>query len=202
MPAGALRMQLLNELAEVARSAPAEVESLFGIKPWRRLPDTPRTANRRQAAETADLKQHILQRLLAFPDLASEFDGAIAVEFAEGESPVDRQVVEVWRTASGTAGLTCGSLQELLAESDFAPQYREAATRELMAETDPDAARLELAGAFAKLELRRLNSELEVLAGQQPLDAAALAKIRELSERRARLMAGADAEGRGGKIEP
>ena len=201
MPAGALRMQLLNELAEVARSAPAEVESLFGIKPWRRLPEAPtRGRNRPQVAETADLKQHILQRLLAFPDLASEFDGAIAAEFAEGESPVDRQVVEIWRAASGTAGMTCGSLQELLADSDFAEQYREAATRELVAEADADAARLELAGAFAKLELRRLNGELELLAGRQPLDADALARIRELSERRARLMAAASSEGHGGRI--
>ena len=199
MPAGALRMQLLHELAEVARSAPAEVENLFGIKPWRRLPEGPRATGRRQSAETADLKQHILQRLLAFPDLASEFDGAIAVEFADGQSAVDRQVVEIWRTASGTVGLTCGSLQELLAESDFAQQYREAATRELLAEADADAARLELAGAFAKLELRRLNSELEALAGQQSVDADTLSKIRELSERRARLMAGDVAQRRGGE---
>ena len=200
MPAGALRMQLLHELAGVARSAPADVEALFGIKPWRRLPEATRKQDRRRVAETADLKQHILQRLLAFPDLASEFDGAIAAEFTEGDLPIDRQVVEVWRIASGTAGLTCGSLQELLAESDFAEQYREAATRELVAEADADTARLELAGAFAKLELRRLNTELEALAGQQPLDAPALARIRELSERRARLMAAAAPESHGGNI--
>jgi DNA primase len=197
MPAGALRLQLLHELAEVSRSAPAEVENLFGIKPWRRLPAGPRREGLRQGTETADLKQHILQRLLAFPDLASEFDGAIAAEFAGSESPVDSQIVEVWRTASATPGLTCGSLQELLAESDFAQQYREAATRELMVEADADAARLELAGAFAKLELRRLNGELQTLAGKQPLDEEALARIRELSERRARLMASAVAEGGG-----
>jgi DNA primase len=200
MPAGALRMQLLNELAEVARSAAADVENLFGIKPWRRLPEAPRRDNRRQAVETADLKQHILQRLLAFPDLAGEFDGAIAAEFADGQSDLDRQVVEVWRTAAGQGGLTCGSLQELLADSDFAEHYRQVATRELLAETDADIARLELAGAFAKLELRRLNNELQVLAGRQPLDADSLAKMRDLSERRARLMAGPAGEAQGGTI--
>ena len=199
MPAGAMRLQLVRELAEVARSAPADVENLFGLKPWRRLPVTPR-ADRHQAAETADLKQHILQRLLAYPDLASEFDGAIAAEFAEGKTTVDRQVLEVWRTATAGAGLTCGSLQELLAESDFAEQYREAATRELSADVDIDVARLELAGAFAKLELRRLNSELEALTGQQQPDADALGKIRALSERRARLMAGSIAEGPVSKV--
>ena len=200
MPAGALRMQLLNELAEAARSAPAEVENLFGLKPWRRLPDAARRENRRQVAETADLKQHILQRLLAYPELAGEFDGAIAAEFAEGDSPIDRQVLEVWRAAAGAPGLTSGSLQELLADSDFAELYRQAATRELVAEADVEAARLELAGAFAKLELRRLNGELQALAGQQPLDAQVLARIRELSERRARLMAGGAPQERGGKI--
>ncbi|HSW33605.1 MAG TPA: hypothetical protein VLH36_08320, partial [Steroidobacteraceae bacterium] len=133
------------------------------------------------------------------PDLAGEFDGAIAAEFAQGEGVVDRQVLEVWQTAVGAAGLTSGALQELLADSDFAEQYRQAAARELLVEADADAARLELAGAFAKLELRRLNSELQTLAAQQPLDPAALAKIRELSERRARLMAGATAEGALGK---
>ncbi len=199
MTAGALRMQLLHELAEVSRSAPAEIEGLFGLKPWRRLPEAARAERRPHLAETADLKQHILQRLLAFPDLANEFDGAIATEFAAGDLPVDRQVIEVWRTASGAPGLTCGSLQELLSESDFAQQYREAATRELLAEADADATRLELAGAFAKLELRRLNGELEILARQHPVEADTLAKIRELSERRARLMAGGVADGRGGE---
>ena len=200
MPASALRMQLLNELAEVARSAAADVENLFGIKPWRRLPEAPRRDKRRQTVETADLKQHILQGLLAFPDLAGEFDGAIAAEFADGQSDLDRQVVEVWRTAAGQSGLTCGSLQEMLADSDFAERYRQAATRELLAETDADIARLELAGAFAKLELRRLNNELQALAGRQPLDADSLAKMRDLSERRARLMAGPAGEAQGGTI--
>jgi DNA primase len=202
MPAGGLRLQLVHELAEVARSAAAEVEDLFGIRPWRRLPAGPRAEGRRQSAETADLKQHILQRLLAYPDLAGEFEGAIEAEFSEGEAALDKQVLEVWQTAMGASGLTSGSLQELLADSDFANQYREAATRELLVEADADAARLELAGAFAKLELRRLNSELEALSRQQPLDAGALATIRTLSERRARLMAGVVAEGRGGKVAP
>ena len=195
MPAGALRMQLLHEVADVARSSPADVENLFGIRPWRRLPARQRREDRHQRAEAADLEQHILQRLLAFPDLAGEFDQAIAAEFTDGESPVDRQVIEVWRTASATPGLTCGALQELLADSDFAGEYRAAATRELMAEADTDTARLELAGAFAKLELRRLNRELETLAGRPSVDAEALARIRELSDRRARLMAASAGEG-------
>ena len=200
MPPGALRLQLVRELAETARSPAAEVEDLFGLKPWRRLPQPRRPEGRHQVAEAADLKEHILQRLLAYPDLASEFEASIQVEFLEGETAVDRQVAEVWRTAASTPKLTCGALQELLAESEFAERYRQAATNALLAETDIEVSRAELAGAFTKLELRRLNSELQALSGQARPDAASLARIRALSERRARLMAAATDEPPAGRI--
>jgi DNA primase len=189
MPAGALRLQLVHELADVARSGPAEVESLFGLKPWRRMPEPARRRRAAPAAETADLKQHILQRLLAYPELAGEFEAAVAAEFSDDGPEIDRQVVEVWRMASASPGLTCGSLQELLAQSEFAARYRAAAAHSLLAEVGVEATRLELSGAFAKLELRSLNAELQELAGRSRPDEADLARIRELSERRARLMA-------------
>jgi DNA primase len=188
MTAGALRLQLLRELAEAARAPAAEVESLFGLKPWRRLPDTPRGADRRRAVDAGDLKLHILQTLLAFPNLAGEFGAMLESEFANDDEPIDRQIGEVWRTAAEATGLTSGALQELLAESDFVEQYRAAAARALMAEADSDAARQELGGALAKLELRRVNRELEALVSQAQPGPAALARIRELSERRAGLM--------------
>ena len=194
MPAGALRLQLLHELAEAARSAPAEVEQLFGLQPWRRLPQPPRRAGGRSPAETADLKQHILQRLLAYPELAHEFADAIAEEFSGDGPKIDRQVIEVVQAAASTSSPSSGVVQELLAESEFADEYRKAATRALLADAGLEATRLELSGAFAKLELRRVNSELEALAAQPQPDAEALGRIRQLSERRARLMAAAVGE--------
>ncbi len=188
MPAGALRLQLVRELADVSRNTPEDIDNLFELKPWRRLPErSGRT--RSPSAEIADLKQHILQRLLAYPGLAIEFDAAIAAECADGRTELDRQIAEVWRCACSAHDLTSGALQELLADSDFADAYRAAAARELRTGAELEIARLELAGAFAKLELRRVNSELEALAGQQQPDAEVLAQIRTLSERRARLMA-------------
>jgi DNA primase len=196
MPAGALRLQLLHELADVSRSAPADVEALFGLKPWRRLPDTPRRNAPRQSVETAGLKQHILQHLLAFPELAAEFASALETEFSDGEETIDRQIVEVWRAAAAAAAgvLTSGALQELLAESDHAAEYRAAATRELQAEADVEGARQEMVGAFTKLELRRLNGQLQQLATEVHPSAEALARIRALSERRARLMSGTESK--------
>ncbi len=194
MAAGALRLQMLRELAEAARSPAAEVEALFGLKPWRRVPAAPRTETRRHAVETANLKERVLQYLMSYPALASEFEAALANEFAAGDGAIDRQVIEVSRTAAATAGLTSGSLQELLAESEFAEEYRAAAARQLVAEADLEAARHELAGALAKLELRRLNGELEALAAQVQPGVDTLARIRQLSQRRARLMAGPGGE--------
>jgi predicted nucleic acid-binding Zn-ribbon protein len=91
-------------------------------------------------------------------------------------------------------------LQELLADSDFAVAYRQAAIRVLQAEADLDTTRSELAGAFAKLELRRLNRELQTLADQRQPAPEALARMRALSERRAWLMAGAAGGAGGDKI--
>jgi DNA primase len=191
MAPGAMRLQLLREIAEAARSAPGEVEALFGLQPWRRLPDRPRAERDPPVAETADLKQHIRQRLLACPELIVEFSAAIERECADSLAPIDRQIVEIRAAAARTDGLTSGALQELLSESEFAAEYRAAATKELAMEADGGTARQELTAAFAKLELRRLNSELEALISRGQPDVEALARIRLLSDQRARLMAGA-----------
>lgn len=181
-------MQLVRELAEAARNAPEELDALFGLNPWRRLP-TRSARGRSASAEIADLKQHILERLLAFPDLAVDFSEAIAAECAVSRADLDLRIAEVWRCAGSTSGLTSGTLQELLADSDYAADYQAAAARELRAGADAQTARAELAGAFAKLELRRVNAELEALAAGSRPDAEVLARIRALSELRARLMA-------------
>jgi len=195
MPAGALRLQLVRELAEAARNAPEELEALFGLNPWRRLPA--RSGRGRPVpTEIADLKQHILERLLAFPDLAVEFSEAIAAECADSRAELDLRIGEIWRCAASASGLTSGALQELLGDSDYAADYQAAAARELQAGADAQTARAELAGAFAKLELRRVNAELEALAAGPRPDADALAKIRTLAELRARLMASERPDGR------
>ncbi len=194
MPAGALRMQLVRELADVARSAPNEVESLFGLQPWRRLADRGRqNPAPRQPAGTSDLKDHILQRLLAFPGLAREFDGPISREFAAGGSTEDRRIVEVWKMSAVHSNLTSGALQELLADSEFASHFRAVAARDLQLEAELTVARDEIAGALGKLELRRVNEQLQTLVAKAAPSAEELALIRTLSERRSRLMAGVPA---------
>ncbi|MFN3566640.1 MAG: DNA primase [Burkholderiaceae bacterium] len=187
MPPAALRMQLVRELAEAARTPSADLESLFGLRPWRRLPDARRPANPpRHSAEVDDLKARILQRLIAYPDLAREFNAQIAAEFAGAQQPIDRQIAEVWRTATLVGSTSPGALVEALADSEFADTYREISASDLLLEGDASAAREDLRAGFATLELRRVENELAELV-RGPLTPESRERIRELSERRVRL---------------
>ncbi|MFZ5538340.1 MAG: DNA primase [Pseudomonadota bacterium] len=187
MPPAALRMQLIRELAEAARTPPADLESLFGLKPWRRLPDARRPASPpRRSAEVEDLKARILQHLIAYPELAREFNAQIAAEFAGAEQPIDRQIAEIWRTATLVGSTSPGALIEALADSEFADTYREISGRDLLLEGDASAAREDLRAGFATLELRRVENELAELV-REPLTPESKERIRELSERRVRL---------------
>lgn len=167
MPAGALRLQLIRELADVTRSRAEEVEGLFGLRPWRRLPGPERTTSQsppRQLAAVEDLRSRILQNLVAFPELAREFNGQITAECLDNGRAVDKQIVEVWRTATASPGMNSGILLELLAGSEHAEIYRRLAARDLLDEADALAARADLTGAFAKLELARVEKQKEALA--------------------------------------
>jgi len=192
MSAGALRLQLLQELAQASGTPAADVESYFGLKPWRRLP-AGRQAGGRAPARSApvdDLRLQILKRLLAFPSLAREFNAQIAVEFLDGDEAIDHQVAEVWRAATAGAGdATTGALIEALGESEHAGVFKELVTQNLALEDDLEATRADLSGAFAKLELRRTQDELAILVQGTPTGET-LERIRELSERQARLKDG------------
>jgi DNA primase len=192
MPAGALRIQLVQQLAESSRTAPAELDRLFGLQPWRRLPerrdrqDGPDRGLRaqgglgRHATAVPDLKMQLLQRLIAFPVLPPEFDAAISRGIFAGDHPVDRQIAEVWRTASNVAASHSAGLLEALADSEFADRYRALATRELLAEADLAAARDDVRAGLTQLELDRVNRQIDTLTRIAPLTDDGRAQLREL----------------------
>ncbi|HTT10538.1 MAG TPA: DNA primase [Burkholderiaceae bacterium] len=186
--AGALRLQLLLELAKVSGTPAADVESYVGAKPWRRLP-TERHGGEpaRGRAPVDELRSVILKRLLAFPVLAREFNAPIADHFLDGTESVDLQIVETWRAATAGAGTpSSGALVEALAGSESAGTFAALATQSLALDDDLEGARADLSGAFAKLDLRRTQHELASLA-QMPPTSERLERMRELAERQARL---------------
>jgi hypothetical protein len=100
--------------------------------------------------------------LLVHPQLAQEFNQAVADEHLDGEERVDKAIVEVWRTAndsapSSVAVLSHGTLLELLVESEFAGEYRALAAQEMELETEIDTARQVVEEAFQKLRLRKFE---------------------------------------------
>jgi hypothetical protein len=167
-----------------------DIESLFGLKKWRRLPERSAEASRGagRTRSAGDLKARILRHLISFPDLAREFNAQIAAESLESIEPIDRQIAEVWRAATGGAGTSSGALLELLADSEFAQTYRGLAALDLSVSEDAAAAHADLAAGFATLELRRVELELAALV-QGTLDDQTKLRIRELSERRISLKA-------------
>jgi DNA primase len=188
MTANALRLQLVQELAQATSTGTADAESYLGIKPWRRLLTPRRTAEGRpgRTAPVDELRSQILKRLLAFPSLAREFNAQIAEQFVDGEDPVDRQIVEVWRAATAARELTSGALVESLGESEHADAFVALAAQNMAIDDDLETTRRVLADAFTKLELQSTQAELAELA-RLPPTGDTLERMRELGERRARL---------------
>lgn len=176
MAPGALRLQLVRELAEAARTPMDDIEALYGLRRTRSAPAP--MARRTPHADVEDLKRRILQQLLAHPALSREFSDSIAEEHLDGAQPVDAEIVEVWRAASAPepaagAVLTHGALLEALQESDHIDDYRALAAQEMELDTDIATARQVLDDAFHKLRLRRLGQECEQREAEHKSDPTA-----------------------------
>ena len=96
--------------------------------------------------------------------LAREFNQDVIDEHLHRDDRIDREIAEVWRastatTASEAAVLSHGALLELLAESEFADEYRAIAAQEMEIETGVEMARQIVTEAFAKLKLRRFERD-------------------------------------------
>ncbi len=163
MAPGAMRLQLLRDLAETARTPLDAVESLYGLRkaPVRRVASFERHTPR---MEVSDLKLTILQQLLAHPTLAREFNQDVIDEHLHGADRLDREIAEVWRastasTAAEAAVLSHGALLEMLADSEHAEEYRALAAQEMEVDTGVEMAREIVSEGFAKLRLRRYERE-------------------------------------------
>ncbi len=171
MPASALRLQLIGELAAAARMAPADVESLFGLARWRRLPSASEPARTvRAAPEVEDPKARVLRWLLVFPDLAREFNADLVRETDASELPIDRKLREVWRAATQMAAPTTGAVIQALADSESLAEYEAIAAQALSWDDDPAAARDEMIGAFSQLAKLRLEARHRELLGRYQAD--------------------------------
>jgi hypothetical protein len=132
------------------------------------------------------LKQRLLQRLLAFPALAREFNAQIAALAVDGDSDLDRKLAEVWRAGTSAAAAHSGSVLEALSQSQYVDDYRALAARDLHGEDDEELAKEELRAGFIAIEEERVRSEMDRLASAD-MSAEAQQRYRELSAQRAAL---------------
>lgn len=163
MAPGAMRLQLLRNIAEAARTPLDAVEALYGLRkaPVRRVVSFGRPTRR---MEVSDLKLSILQQLLAHPSLAREFNQDVIDEHVHGDDRLDQEIAEVWRastatTAAEAAVLSHGALLEMLVNSDYFEEYRALAAQEMEIDTGVEMAREIVSEGFAKLRLRRFERE-------------------------------------------
>jgi DNA primase len=188
MPAGALRMQLVRALGEATLTPPQDLERLYGLSPWRRLPP-PREGEARQlrtGPAVQSLKQQLLQRLLAFPSLAREFNAQIAALAVDGDADLDRQLAEVWRAGTSSASVHSGAVIEALAQSQYIESYQALVTRDLHGEDDEHLAKEELRAGFIAIEEERVRSEMDRLAGED-MPPEARERYRQLAAQMAEL---------------
>jgi DNA primase len=191
MPTGALRMQLVRALGEATLTPPQDIETLFGLTPWRRLPPPRESLDGGRAGRAVksveSLKQRLLQRLLAFPALAREFNAQIAALAVDGDADLDRQLAEVWRAATSAASAHTGAVLEALSQSQYAEAYRALAARDLHGEDDVEPAREELRAGFVAIEEERVRGEMDRIASEDMSSAPAQERYRHLMAQLAEL---------------
>lgn len=135
----------------------------------------------------------MLQCLLSYPHLVSEFSHSIEEEFLSSTHPAAERIIEVWRAAAAEdeegGCVNPASLLMRLGESASLSYYEELLTEELSTGTPEEGARLEVRKAFIELELERTKARIEMLAHDAARDMDAM---RRLNDRRAELQRLAD----------
>ncbi|MFM7484897.1 MAG: DNA primase [Burkholderiaceae bacterium] len=195
MPASALRMQVLRQLAQITDSTVPELETLFDLSTPARnkfLKSAPRAVRRKPPVE---LERKVLRMLLAHPELAHDLDQDamhILSQNAPDQGEMLQRVVDTARQVSGDAGFAVLA-EQLRGTSD----ELDALISEVLAEPLPELepARIELAGAVRQSAIRTLRAEQDRLVSQGLSDEHDRSRYREISAtlEQLRVMAEADA---------
>jgi DNA primase len=195
MPASALRMQVLRQLAQITDSTVPELETLFDLSTPARnkfLKSAPRAIRRKPPVE---LERKVLRMLLAHPELAHDLDQDamhILSQNAPDQGEMLQRVVDTARQVSGDAGFAVLA-EQLRGTSD----ELDALISEVLAEPLPELepARIELAGAVRQSAIRTLRAEQDRLVSQGLSDEHDRSRYREISAtlEQLRVMAEADA---------
>lgn len=193
MPASALRLQVLRQLAHLTDGTVQELESLFElVKPasGKKFMKSAPPAVRRNAP--VELERKVLRLVIAHPELAADLDEQalqMLAHSAPDHGEMLRAVVQAAQQVSGGAGFAVlaeqlrdsgGELDRLLAEVAAESPY------------EPELAKRELAGAVRQTTMKILRAEQDQLAAAGLPDDAARQRYREITATLERLRAAAE----------
>jgi DNA primase len=181
MQAGALRLQLVRELAEKTRLSAEEITHLceLAAAPVRSRgapAGYPRTA-------PTPLARQLLRVLVSNPGLA---DRLSAEQRAFLDAPELGSVLELLDALKDSGAATPAMVFEVTRESQYAALYQEVAGEALSVTDDEESARADFAGALNQIELARIRGEHERLTASGLRDEDK-PRLRELNRRMAEL---------------
>jgi len=185
MPPSGLRLQIVRGLAQLTQTTPAEIEALFELaQPVARVKVAPPKTKR---TPPMGLELQMIRLLVAQPGLAETVDQSAidaVAQLAPDNAALLKQLLEACLALGSQANFAALAEQLRAVSSDF-----DALVAEIAADTeqDPDAARLELAGAVRQTKMQVLKAELERLAASGLKTEEARARYRELTQQQEQL---------------
>jgi len=189
LPTGALRSQIVRELARLTQSSPEELTEFAELpraEPGR-SPRRPAPPRGKRSAPTS-LEGRVFQLLLSFPELVHRLDTHEQALLASLEPGPAREMLEACTGAAAQGGFA--GVSEVLArgpEADFFSDLIRQVMQGPASIVEVEEAEGELHAALAGLHLRAIKSELEQLAGVGLSDPAHAARYRQLMLEQTRL---------------
>jgi DNA primase len=191
MPPSALRLQIVRSLAQLTHTTAGEIEALFElVKPIARVKVAP---PRNKRTPPVGLERQIMRLLVMHPLLAADVDQAAleaAAHFAPDHAEMLRQLVSIAQAMGPQANFAALAESLRATGSDYDPLIAEIAAD---TESEPEMARLELAGAIRQTKMQLIVAELNALASSG-LGADEIRRYRELTLQQEQLRQQAEAE--------
>ncbi|QDZ26556.1 DNA primase [Noviherbaspirillum sp. UKPF54] len=193
MPPSGLRLQIVRSLAQATQTTPAEIEALFELaQPVARTKVAPARTKR---TPPIGLERQMMRILVAHPELAADLDqGALdaAARLAPDNAEMLLQLIGACQALGERANFAALAEQLRTVSADFDPLITEVASDD--AESDPQAARLELAGAVRKTKMQLLKAELDQLVTTGLATEEARTRYREVMQLQEQLRRQAEVE--------
>lgn len=183
LPAGALRLQIVREMARVLQ---VSVDEIVEIAQLPRPSVQRRAPPRAKRTSPSPIESQIMRLLFADPGLLSELDDAERTIL--DTYPQAAMSLLVGACHSSAPGATLASISDTLLQGPEGAFFAEL-LRQLMdgPETDRETGLTELKAAIHKLRARQINAELNQLAASGLTDPGAASRMRELMDEQRRL---------------